>query len=267
MITSFWSTHHGQTATTSAAVAVASAAALLQPERTLLAHTHTSRSTLETCLFTQRDMQSFDIGEFSNHGLDALLRLSRNGRLQGEMVPDYSWSVLKENRLDVLPGSEKSTPSEGDDTVAILRVFDAAKEFYGRVFVDVHSGVEPDVTLPLLKTSGQTVICLNQNTHVLASYFQDKPLRSQIEKPNTVFLLSRYDADMGMTAADVARKHNISRNRVLVLPYSAAFAHAANEGRVYDFISRHLWDAKSPELPFMQALKTLALNLEDVKSL
>lgn len=262
MLTVFWSTHHGQACTTANTAGIACATAFLHKKKILTANTHARCNSLERCLFPSRDLAGFDSGDFANHGMDALLRLSRNGRLQSEMVPDYTWSMLRENRLDVLPGTEKPALPDGDGAIRVLDVFKAAKGFYDRIFVDVHSGTEMDGTLPLLRAADYQMICLNQNANLLDAWFSNKNFREQVETKNTLFLLSRYDPAVGNTPADIARKHGIARSRIFPIPYSASLMQACNTGCVYDFLARHLTVAKSPERDLMLALTDLVEQLE-----
>jgi len=263
MMTTFWSTHHGQSATTSNTVAVACAMAVLYPKKTLLVHTHTKRSTLEACLFPDRMMKGFDTGDFANHGMDALFRLSKNGRLTGEMVPDYTWSILKDHKLDLLPGTEKNMMPEYSDESSFSQIFRAAEAYYKQVFVDLHSGLEMKGTLVLLQEAVQNIICLNQNEHLLDLYFQDKELRAQVEKSNTLFILSRYDPEVGVTPKSISRKYKIPLSRIMTIPYNSSFMQACNHGVAYDFISRHILDGKSPEKAFMKEIQKLAEKLEE----
>lgn len=262
MLTVFWSTHHGQACTTANTAAIACAAALLHKRKMLVGHTHAHGGTIERYLFPSRDLAGFDTGDFANHGMDALIRLVRNGRLQSRMVPDYSWSLLRENRLDVLPGTDKPALPDGDDENLVLDVFRSANEFYDQVLIDVQSGLEADGTEALLRAADHRLICLNQNGVLLDSWFADTVLREKLEQGHTLILLSRYDAAVGCTPGNISRKYGIPRSRLFPIPYSSALIQACNAGTVYDFIARHLGEAKSPERELMAALREVAEQLE-----
>jgi len=263
MMTAFWSIQHGQACTTSNTAAVACMSAILKKGKLLAAHTHISRSPLEKCLFPSRELAGHDSGDFANHGLDALLRLSRSGRLSSGMVPDYTWSLLRENRLDVLPGTQRPSRVDGPDADQILQVFQAAVRHYGHVMVDVHSGLEVEGTLDILTAADRLMVCLNQNSHMLESWFSDRNTRSKLENHSACFLISRYDRDVGLTPANIARKYGVPRTRVLPVPYSAALMHACNQGNLYDFLARHAADVKSPERDLMDSLKEVVELLNE----
>ncbi len=262
MLTAFWSTRHGQACTTANTAAIACATTLFCKGKMLVAHSHAREGTLERYLFQPRELVGFDAGDFANHGMDALLRLARNGRLQGAMVPDYAWSLLRENRLDVLPCTQKQALPDGIGVDRVLDVLKAANSFYDRVLIDLGSGSVTDGTMSLLHAADCRMVCLNQNAALLEQWFSDRNLRGQVESKHTVFLLSRYDSAVGNTPADISRKYGIPRSRLFPIPYSAALMQACNLGTVYDFLARHLLEAKSPERELMTALRRVVEQLE-----
>ena len=75
---SVWSNMHGQAATSATTAALASALAQKQP-KVLVAHNHIERSALEGYLFRQPAEVEKTIQNLSNQGLDALIRLYKNG--------------------------------------------------------------------------------------------------------------------------------------------------------------------------------------------
>lgn len=262
MLTAFWSTHHGQACTTANTAAIACATALLCKGKMLVAHTHAHEGTLERFLFQPRDLAGFDAGDFANHGMDALLRLARNGRLQGAMVPDYAWSLLRENRLDVLPGTEKQASPDGAGADRVLDVLKAANCFYDRVMIDLGSGFGVNGALSLLRAADYRMVCLSQNAALLEHWFSDGTLRGELESKHTAILLSRYDPAVGNTPADISRKYGIPRSKLFPIPYSAALMQACNSGTVYDFLARHLQEVKSQERELMNALRNAVEQLE-----
>ncbi len=261
MMTAFWAMQHGQACTTTNTAAVCCAAALLTNFTLLAAHTHARRSTLERCLFTGRELEGHDSGDFANHGMDALLRLARNGRLRESMVPDYAWSLLRNNRLDVLPGSDRPYLSDGGDIPLVKEVFQTAARFYDQVLMDVHSGMEMEGTLEVLETADRLFLCLNQNQYLLDACFGEERLSRWIQHAKTRFFLSRYDEDVNLTPATLARRYGIARSRIFVIPHSASLMRACNGGVLYDFVARHMPDPRSPERMLMAALREAVKQL------
>ena len=82
MLAAFWSTHHGQSCTTTNTAAVACVCALRHHGKLLLAHTHARRSTLEACLLDEQALRERDAGDFANHA-----RLANFHHAQRHHVP------------------------------------------------------------------------------------------------------------------------------------------------------------------------------------
>ena len=57
------------------------------------------------------------------------------------MVPDYAYSILKNHRLDIMPGSLKKDKRSPGDYELMFRIVECARQFYDIVLIDVHSGL------------------------------------------------------------------------------------------------------------------------------
>jgi len=263
MLTAFWSTHHGQACTTSNTAALACMASIQGRSRLLCMHTQARRGALERCLLPEREWKEKASGDFANHGMDALVRLARNGRLSDAMVPDYAWSLLHGNRLDLLPGTDKADAPDDDGARSMRDILRAADASYDRVLADVHSGHGNPCSQLILEAADMRYLCLSQNRDLLDACFSDPVVNRLASQPSTYCLISRYDADIGLSAPDIARRYGLSRSRVLPVPYSAAFARACNDGTLYPFVARHARHAASPEKEFMKALAAAAACLTE----
>lgn len=261
MLAVFWSTHHGQACTTTNAAAVACAAAILKRGKLLLAHTHARRSTLESCLLDETALRERDAGDFANQGMDALLRLSRSERLRKEMVPDYTWSLLQEHRLDLLPGTTKEALPDGESEGHIGEVFRCAVQSYDNVLVDVHSGVEAAGTVTLLQAADLCLVCLNQNRALLDTAFEKGDMRQVLNGKPVRYLISRYDPGVSPSARDIGRRYGLKPELIHSVPYSPGLMRACNAGRLFEFMLRHLEDRRSPEHPLMEAVRQLTATL------
>ncbi len=261
MLAAFWSTHHGQSCTTTNTAAVACAFALRHHSKLLLAHTHARRSTLEACLRDEQALRERDAGDFANHGMDALFRLSRSGRLHEDRVADYAWSLLRDHRFDLLPGSSKALLPDAETVARIGEVFACARRAYDTILVDVHSGMDAAGSHALLAAADFRLVCLNQNLSLLDRALGEGEAFASLPDKPTLFLLSRYDREVSPSLRDIARRYGLPTGRFVAVPYSAGMMKACNAGRLYEFVLRHLDDRKSGERPLMDALCTLADRL------
>ncbi|NLX64074.1 MAG: hypothetical protein GX022_04775 [Clostridiaceae bacterium] len=256
MQVSFWSNMHGQGATSTTTAAVASFIAQNTALKTLIAHNQTEKNAIEGYLF-KKPKQSNSFGRLNNQGIDALLRLVKNGRLKPEMIADYTYSVLKNHRMDLLLGSEKKQIMPQEDQELFLSVLGLAKEFYDLIILDVHSGIKVNNSLSLLKNSDIIVFCVNQNSLLLddlAALFNEYEFLGQKQ---AAFVLARYEKNSGITGANLARKFGIKRNYVFEIPNSSHLLDALNTGRVYEYVAFNRNTKRGEEKEIFSALNRL----------
>lgn len=236
MQVSFWSNMHGQGATSATTAAVASAIAQKTPLKTLIGHNQIERSAIEGYLFKETN-QKHSIHNLSNQGVDALLRLMKNGRLKPEMIADYTYSILKNHRMDLLLGTEKKLKMTQEDQELFLSILSCAKDFYDLIILDVHSGLKENNSLSILKSSDIIVICINQNNFLLEDLTTIFNEYEFFKQKQIAFVLARYEKHSNMTGANLARKHSVSRNSIFEIPNSSQLLDALNSGRVYEYVA------------------------------
>lgn len=243
MEVAFWSPYHGQTGTTTTALAIASMVAITNNYKVLLGHSHFERSTLERCLIHHRQGSDEDPLTFNDHGMDALRRLAKNGRLMPEMVSDYTTPLLAGNRLDLLQGIAGYYKQGELDEVNLLRkIFTSAKSAYDLLLIDVHSGKNQSLSKKLLEDADLVVVCLNQNQWLLEDFFHDKGSQEMLEGKKIVYHLSSYDSKSRYTAKNIRKLYQLET--LMVTPYSVELMDACNTGRALDFFMRHIGSTK-----------------------
>lgn len=234
---SIWSNMHGQAATSATTAALASTIAQKTALKVLVTHNHIERSALEGYLFRQSTEVEKTIQSLSNQGLDALLRLYKNGRLKSDMVADYTYSLLKNHRLDILLGTSKKEKMTSNDLDVILNIINCAKEFYDLVVMDTHSGLNENNSLRILESSDVIVFCINQNMFLLddLAIFQSRyPL---LKKKRSAYVISHYEKGGTVTCGNIARRFGVNKTSVFEIPSSAHFMDALNTGRVFEYIA------------------------------
>lgn len=236
MQVSFWSNMHGQGATSATTAAVASVIAQKTALKTLIAHNQIERSALEGYLFKE-SRQRHSIQNLSNQGIDALFRLMRNGRLKSEMIADYTYSILKNHRMDLLLGTEKKQKMTHEDHELLLSILSCAKDFYDLIILDVHSGINENDSLRILKNSDIIVFCINQNNFLLEDLMTIFDEYEFFKQKQTAFVLSRYENHSGTTSANLARRYKKNSNSFFEIPNCAQLLDALNTGRVYEYVA------------------------------
>ncbi|NLL68366.1 MAG: hypothetical protein GX236_11865 [Clostridiaceae bacterium] len=234
---SFWSNMHGQGATSVTTAAVASAIAQKTALKTLVVHNQIERSALEGYLFKESGHTAHNIRSLSNQGIDALFRLMKNGRLKSEKIADYTYSILKNHRLDLLLGTEKKQRMALEDQELFLNILSCSKDFYDLIIIDVHSGIKENNSLKILKSSDIIVFCINQNSLLLgdlAAIFDEYDF---LRQKRAVYVLSRYEKNSSKTIGSIARQYGIKKDLIFEIPNSPQLLDALNAGRVYEYIA------------------------------
>jgi MinD-like ATPase involved in chromosome partitioning or flagellar assembly len=234
---SVWSNMHGQAATSATTAALASALAQKTAYKVLVAHNHIERSALESYLFRQPADVDKSIHNISNQGMDALVRLYKNGRLKPDMVADYTYSLLKDHRLDILAGTTKKEKTTAGDRDVIINIINCAKGFYDLVVMDTHSGLNENNSLKILETSDFIIFCINQNLFLLEDLSKFLSKYPFLKQKRSAYVISRYEKNGLLSRGNIARKYGISKASIFELPNSANFMEALNKGRVFEYIA------------------------------
>lgn len=252
-----WSNMHGQAATSATTAALASMIAQKTAYKTLVAHNHYERSALEGYFFKQTGQFEQNLPGLNNQGMDALIRLIRNGRLKPEMITDYTYSLLKNHRLDILLGTYKKEQPGEEDKALLLNIFECARRFYDVVLLDVHSGLTEALSRSILEGSDIIVFCLNQNRFLLDDFQRLTDNNSFIKEKRCAYVLSRYEKQASATKGNLARSYRMNPKSLFVLPNNVRFADALNQGRVFDFVAYYQNAREGEERDFLTSLGQL----------
>jgi len=253
----FWSNMHGQAAVTANAAAVSCIIAQKTSYRVLVAHNHIELNALEHYLLRKREQATIRMLDYTNCGVDALVRLYKNGRLRPEMIPDYTWSLMKDHGLDLLFGSEKKENLRTDSQNLLMNIFQCAKESYDLVILDLHSGLESANSRELLETSDIIVYCLSQNRSLLEDFRRTMDENPFLKEKRSAYVISRYEPSSSLTLGNLSREYGIDVKSVFAIPYHAGFMDACNSGRVFDFMAYCLQARKGADYAIAQAFSGL----------
>ncbi|MFP4698009.1 MAG: hypothetical protein ACLFMO_04815 [Eubacteriales bacterium] len=246
MLIAFWSIAHGQTANTVNTAVISSMLALENNLKTLICHSHFSRSILEKCFVSTRLLEQDRMGAFSDRGIDALSRLAKNGKLTKNSIPDYTISLLKDNRLDLLVGTETEDHRIFQNILDVLnQIFDCSSEFYDVVAVDVHSGLNNQITNAIVERADIIIINLNQNVYLLNDFFSNKDIAKYLKDKKHIINISKYDSQSKYTLKNISRKYNIKD--IIAVPYQAQLLDACNDSNILDYLVRQIFNVKSDE--------------------
>lgn len=249
----FWSNMHGQAATTANAVATACFMSMKTSYRILVTHNHVEMNALEHYLLRKREQAAIRMLDYTNQGLDALIRLYKNGRLRPEMIPDYTWSLMKNHGLDLLFGSVKRESLYAENQDLLLNIFMCAKACYDLIILDLHSGLEGTNSRKLLENSDIIVCCLSQNRALLDDFRRTMEEHPVLLGKRVAYVISRFEPESSLTLGNIAREYDLDAKSLFPVPYHVGFMDACNNGRVFDFMAYCLQARKGPDHAFARA--------------
>lgn len=233
----FWGPRHGQVATTSNLIAVATGIALKHQLSTLVSHTHWNRSTLEVA-FKKFETSGDLYMAFSDSGLDSLERLAKSNRLDDEAIRSNT-APLIQGKMDLLHGTSKPDESSHQQiSNAMPRILEAADKAYDLTFVDVNSGIGNELSDVVLQSSDLIVVCLNQNVSLLDNFFNKREYHGALNDKKFIIVLGNYHADSKYSAKNIARKYGV-KQKIYTVPHCSSFMDAINDSNALDFFLRN----------------------------
>lgn len=196
----FWSPVAGQAGTTTNLIAAASCLGMEYSARLLLlGHLRSEYAAVARAFYSLSEM---DDKHTSDVGIDSLLRLLQNRKLEPAMLRDYALPLLQD-RLDLLPGSMKPDDLFQDTSQTWLTpLLQIARYAYDLVLIDGGSGSTPN---RLWNEADILVVCLPQNRLLLERFFQTFESERTHER-RTLFIIGQYDPHSRLTVKNLMRQ-------------------------------------------------------------
>ncbi|MBQ0139973.1 MAG: hypothetical protein KBT36_11785 [Kurthia sp.] len=220
-----WSPVHGQGATTSNIVALASLYSLTHESHSLITHTQLNYSSLES-LFEKKKT---GISGFEDSGLVAIERLINSNLIKPEAVHDYTETIYS-GRLDLLGGTYSNDEVTEKMLGTLLKVTENA---YDLVWVDAHSGTRNDITRKTLNNADLIIVNLPQNRFVLDHFFLEE-FPNELKGKNIVYIISQYNTDSQFNLRKIKRRYNI-KEMIYALPFCGKYKEAINNSKVTEY--------------------------------
>lgn len=256
----FWSPVPGQAGTTSNLIAAAALLGLEDSSRLLLlGHLQSEYAAIERGFYPRWSwMSQADVP--ADAGIDALLRLLQNRKLEPNRLRDYALPLLA-NRLDILPGSNKpdaSFVSGGQDWLASL--LELAKRAYDVVLLDGGSGSVSAWTSVMLRQADVLVVCLPQNVRKLERAFPLTEAQLQANQ-KCLIVFGRYDPGSALTVKNMMRRFN-RREPAFPVAHNTGWMDAVQQGDAVRFLFRNRRVPRDHENHlFMQHVRALAQGI------
>ncbi len=237
MIIAFWSTHHGQSATTTNMLSVGLCTALQYKLHVLLASAQSSNSHLREYLLPEFKREVTSTRRNSND----LMRLARNGLLQPQSISNYTTPILKSALLDVLSGM--SLEEKSSDEINVFKaILEMSKSTYDVVLLDVHSGLNKHYVESILKFSDIVVVNISQNMELIDTARKVQAELNDDIKKSLFICVGNYEDASKLNVRQIGKL--LSTKSVMAIPRYAPLIDMMNTGNTLEFFGRHYYKGK-----------------------
>ncbi len=258
MLISFWSIHHGQAATTTNMLSISLALSLSSNSKVLVSHTQYGETRLEDSLVS--DVKIYKDSVISGYGIEQLIRLQKNGLLHTDNFSDYTIPLLKNNRYDLLIGTDQHHLEEEELLIyeeTLLNVLSLSMSTYDYVFVDIASGTQNKLSQKILDMSDVVVINTSQNTYSIEKLIQSDIVQKD---KKTMYCIGKYEDSIKTSKKNLIRKYRF--NNIITVPYSPILIDIINRGEMLDYFGRNISLSKKSKSPFFSEVLKSAEKLE-----
>ncbi|MCD9023472.1 hypothetical protein [Cohnella silvisoli] len=256
----FWSPVSGQAGTTTNLLAAATCMGLEYSARLLLlGHLQSGYAAVERAYYRPAERE----GRYTpDTGIDALLRLLKNRKLEPVMLRDYALPLLRD-RLDILPGSLKKTDAFIETSTEWLNsLLAVARRAYDVVLIDGGSGGGSAWNELLRQQADVSVVCLPQNRLLLEQFFQSAEAE-MLQSRKTFLVFGQYDPYSTLTVKNLIRQFHIETPAYPVVHHTG-WMDAVQHGEAipFWFRSRKMTSGHANHL-FVQQVRRLAQAVID----
>lgn len=200
--------------------------------RVLLIHAEQRGRGLEALLPKPEAASSAHYRSTPN-GWSNLLRMLEHRQAEDDVFVSFTAPVMR--NLDMLPGfdSEQERPSAGAKLRPwIPRIMRLAEKRYDIVLWDAGGG-DDDMAQAVGARAHGTLIVASQQRSMLEAAFHEEG------SPASAYILGMYDDDIRQNDVQIRRQYKPGAP-VFIIPYSAGFRNAADEGRLLAWYMRQL---------------------------
>jgi cellulose biosynthesis protein BcsQ len=240
---------HGQPATTANLLAISCNIALNSEKKMLLMHNQLQHSALEYYLNIRNT-------DRSTKGIDPVTAHLKNMSLKPDEIQEYTTSILKDNRLDVLQGSKHSNQSLDQEFAKVFKAsIDLADKYYDYVFIDA-AAPENNNIVNLMETADLIFINVNQNRVVLSStcewYKKQKKYEEKIH-----ILIGNYENECKFTLNNIKSKYGFKN--VNKVNHDVVFKNHLGDSKTLEFLHKNKATNRNDQVfPFMESIKEVS---------
>ncbi len=232
----FWSKYAGRCATSGNMLAVSIMSSLIYSVKGILLQLDYRSRTLDDVFEGKRQVNLImeEYAYYSKRGMDELMDRSQLSALTMKDVKE-NIIPIQNTSISYIPTFNRIRADVNDKDVIcnsreLMKLLKEAEQYS---FIDCVNGDGPMVKSVLENADVIVVnLCQGMSKEVV---MPDKKLRDKC-----VYLVGRYDAASTETLSDICRRYDIRREDIMCIPYNIAFHDALVEGKVVQFLSKHI---------------------------
>lgn len=232
----FWSECQGRCATSGNMLAVSVMSSLLYSIKSVVMQFDYFSRPIDDVFEGKRQANLImeEYAYYNRKGIDTLLDKSQ---LKEICTDDIRANVLPIKNVDMcyIPASKRSQLGLTNKEIitGARRILELLNEVGDYNFIDCING-DKAVSRSILTCADMIVVNLCQGMNV-----EQLTLTDEMKK-KAVFLVGKYDEGSKEDVRNICNRFNISRDRIAVIPYNIEFHDALHEGKLVQFIDRHM---------------------------
>lgn len=261
-VITFCSNQIRETGQTMSLAAIATYMAIEHNYKILIIPTSFNDVGLENCFWKYEEIRqvstikdnSKNVGMES--GFEGLIKAIASNRTGGEVVKNYSRTVLKD-RLDVLLSpSTKLYQEYVKVTPFYSNIISMANQYYDLVFVDLTKKLPKQNMANILQMSDIIVMNLAQKLKTLNDFIALREANDFYKRKNVMLSVGRYDRFSKYNDKNITR-YLKEKKQISVIPYNTLFFEACSEGTIIDFFLkiRNVNDETDRNANFIEKVK------------
>ena len=268
-IVTFCSNEKKETGQTLSLAAVATHMAIEHNYKILVVSTNFDDLSLENCFWEYdkiRPTGAFKAGEKNvglDSGIEGLLKVLASNRTSNEIVKNYSRSVLKDNRLDILVSpATKNYQEYTQITTYYNDIISIANKYYDLVFVDLSKKMPKQDATNIMQSSDVVMVNLTQRLKTINDFVELKETNEFYQRKNVMLLIGRYDQFSKYNNKNITRFLK-EKKGLCVIPYNTLYFEACSEGTIIDFFIkiRNVTDETDRNIIFTKEIKETDNNI------
>lgn len=236
-VITFWNnSKRGNIGQTASMIATATSMAIEHNYKVLVISTQLNDFDLEKAYgkYESGTMKFLGIKESKfDSGIEGVMKLASSGKLNPELINNYTKIVLKGNRLEVLSGKKENEDDENEkfDFNKYPEIIKIANRYYDMVFVDLDRGLQKDMIKKVLEVSNIIIWNMEQKFEIVEEVINFQKEDKLLSKNNVLYLFNKYEKNSKYNVKNIVRNSSMKK-KIFTIPYDIMFGDTIQDGTI-----------------------------------